>query len=110
MRLEFGVGDAPVLDRQFRIKDFFAVALLDVSLVDEVGDLEPESLPIPVNKSAAESGSGEEALPSSTYHEYLRGMWRLNHGFLKVLIAATCILPPASSHGRGQHKGGRQCH
>src|ERR1700730_4562 len=47
MGLELRIGDTPILDRQLRtarFEELLAVALLDMSLVDEVSDLKTEGL------------------------------------------------------------------
>src|SRR5215472_7517286 len=52
MRFQFLVRDTPILNSQFGIHDFLAVALFEVGLVLELGDLIPPALAIPVNTAS----------------------------------------------------------
>ena len=53
MGFEFVVRDAPILNGQFRIEDLLAVALLDVSFVDEVSLLKTKALGQPMRNCRA---------------------------------------------------------
>src|SRR5271168_485062 len=89
MGLELVIGDAPILDGEFRaacIEKLLSIALLDMRPVDEIGDLKTKALPIPVHEGAAESGPRQETRPAPDRQRRLVGRIAEGHCFLDVVL------------------------
>ena len=89
VRLELRISDAPILDRQLRTTCFeklLAVALLDMRLVDEIGDLEAEALAVPVHERAAQARSRQKARPPADRQSGLVGSVAKRHRLLDVVL------------------------
>ncbi len=96
MRLQIGVGHAPVLDAQLRIGEALAVALFHMRAQDEIRRLEAVGLAVPVHAGAADAGTGEERLPAPHRQGGLAGIVAEGHRFPGV------VLHQRLAHGEAQ--------